>query len=185
MTSTFYRYTRLTTMLALLVTAAACSSDSNPAGSDGSSNNSGGSNGSSSVTNCTTQSNPCMTALIDGTAFTSITTASGIGSYSGGLLAAGGGDANYSLAFALFASNTGSYTIPGNGVNLGKNAILSSARSAASWSASQAGGSGTVTVTSLTSTTVAGTFSFTVIPTAGTGATGNHSITNGTFLVRF
>jgi len=185
MTSTFRHYTRLASIVALLVTAAACSSDSNPAGADGSNNNGGSGSSNSSVTNCTTQTNACMTALIDGAAFTSVTTGSGLGTYSGGLLAVGGSDANYALAFALLATGTGSYSIPGNGISTGKNAVLNSARTQAGWTASGNVGSGNVTITSLTSNTVAGTFNFTVVPTAGTGATGNHSITNGTFFVRF
>jgi hypothetical protein len=185
MTSTFHRYARLTTMLALLVTAAACSSDSNPAGSDGSGTNNGSNTGNSSVTNCTTQSNACMTALIDGRGLTSTNSAAGFGSYGGGLLVVAGGDTSYALAFALFVSSTGSVSIPGSGTNVGKNAQLTSTGSNASWSASASGGSGTVTVTSLTSTTIAGTFNFTVVPVAGTGATGNHAITNGTFFLRY
>src|SRR5437868_1664635 len=104
MTSTFRHYTRLASILALLVTAAGCSSPTDADDSNGNSNNGSGSN--SSVTNCTTQTNACMTALIDGAPFTSITSASGIGSYAGGLLAAGGGDSNYALAFALFINGT-------------------------------------------------------------------------------
>jgi hypothetical protein len=42
-----------------------------------------------------------------------------------------------------------------------------------------------VTITSLTSTSAAGTFTLTLAPTAGTGATGNKVITNGVFNVTF
>lgn len=53
------------------------------------------------------------------------------------------------------------------------------------WVSSLVGGTGTLTLTTLTASRAAGTFSFTGIPSASTGATGNKAVTNGTFDVSF
>ena len=47
------------------------------------------------------------------------------------------------------------------------------------------GGSGSVTITSLSSTAARGNFAFTAPPSAGSGATGNRVITEGVFNVTF
>jgi hypothetical protein len=47
------------------------------------------------------------------------------------------------------------------------------------------GGSGTVTFTTLTQTTAAGTFQFSYLPQAVSGASGTHTVTNGVFNVTF
>jgi hypothetical protein len=55
----------------------------------------------------------------------------------------------------------------------------------ASWTANLTQGSGTVKITSLTSTAVAGNFSFTLVPTSGTAAAGNRVISDGAFNIKF
>jgi Family of unknown function (DUF6252) len=62
---------------------------------------------------------------------------------------------------------------------------LSVSGSAASWASSAISGRGSVTVTSFTSTTAAGTFSLTRDATPGTGATGSKTVANGTFNVTY
>ena len=52
------------------------------------------------------------------------------------------------------------------------------------WNASVAGGSGTVTVLSVSATRVRGTFSFTLVPDTTTGATGTVRVTQGAFDVK-
>ncbi len=50
-----------------------------------------------------------------------------------------------------------------------------------SWSSIGSGGSGTVIITSMTATRVAGTFSAVLVPAAGSSTTGTLVVTNGTF----
>jgi len=52
------------------------------------------------------------------------------------------------------------------------------------WVTSLIGGTGTITFTSVSRTSAAGSFSFTMVPVAGTTASGNKQVT-GTFNVRF
>jgi len=47
------------------------------------------------------------------------------------------------------------------------------------------GGSGTVTVTQLKTVSVAGTFSFTTVPSGGTLATANKTLASGAFNITF
>jgi hypothetical protein len=54
----------------------------------------------------------------------------------------------------------------------------------AGWLTSVAGGSGTITVDAVSRTAVSGSFSFQMVPTAGTPASGNRQI-SGTFNVTF
>jgi hypothetical protein len=47
------------------------------------------------------------------------------------------------------------------------------------------GGGGTVTFTTLTTAAAAGTFQFSYVASATSGATGTHAVTNGVFNVTF
>lgn len=49
------------------------------------------------------------------------------------------------------------------------------------WSSGFSGAAGTVTITSLTSTRMTGTFQFTALPQSGSQASGNRVVTNGSF----
>lgn len=53
------------------------------------------------------------------------------------------------------------------------------------WATTNGGGSGTITVTSWTATTAAGTFSFTLVPSPGTGSAGNLAVAQGFFSVTY
>jgi hypothetical protein len=54
-----------------------------------------------------------------------------------------------------------------------------------SWGAQLNTGSGTVQITALTNSSVAGTFNFVMEPFSGSGATGTKTVTNGTFNLTF
>jgi hypothetical protein len=106
--------------------------------------------------------------------------------FNNGILSIAGGDNRQLLSFAVTANRgSGTYT---TGVIDPNNVVvstLSNVGGAAAWLSGPTFGSGSVTITSLTSTSAAGTFTLTLAPTAGTGATGNKVITNGVFNVTF
>jgi len=63
---------------------------------------------------------------------------------------------------------------------------VTSTTTGAQWTAGGAGGgSGSITLSTLTSTGASGTFSMTLVPLSGSGASGNKVITNGKFNVKF
>ena len=96
-------------------------------------------------------------------------------------IGAGDTGGNRSIGIGFIDAGTGTYPINGTTPT---NAILIEGQQ--TWAASAGvGGSGTITITTLTATRVAGTFSFTAVPNAGTGATGNRVVTNGEFDVEF
>ena len=66
---------------------------------------------------------------------------------------------------------------------LASNAAL--VQGGAAWAANPSGGSGTITVTALTSTRVAGTFQFTGAAVSGTGASATRQVTSGKFDLSF
>jgi Family of unknown function (DUF6252) len=84
-----------------------------------------------------------------------------------------------SLGFA--ASKPGTYSL-GFGNSVAGNAIVT--RGGKSWGSSLQGGTGSVTLTTLTANHVAGTFSFTGVASGG-GATGTTVVTNGKFDITF
>ena len=49
------------------------------------------------------------------------------------------------------------------------------------WTTSATGGTGSVTITSITNTRLRGTFTATLVPLSGTNTTGTVAIANGTF----
>ena len=108
--------------------------------------------------------------------------------YNSALLYCQGYDSNVSgqarqIAFALPFPTVGTQVFGGDG-NVGNLpqaglAIVTPSQRML-WGSEQPGGSGTVTITSLTTASVAGTFSF-VLPSRCCGATGTRTITSGTF----
>jgi hypothetical protein len=85
------------------------------------------------------------------------------------------------VTIGFVAAAPGTFTV---GVTLsGLNAILTSG-GLNSWFANPAGGSGTLTLATLTATGATGTFQFTMVPAAVSGATGNKTV-NGSFNVTF
>ncbi len=152
----------LTLTTVLLLAASACKKDST--GPDGNNGNGNLANGS-------------MSATINGSDWRA--TLSLAGTYSSGILAiAGTNGTSGTLGMALFASGTG--TFPFTAAN-GGNATLTVGSSA--WVASGVTGSGSVTITALSSTGATGTFTLSMVPSGA--ATGNKTVTNGAFNVKF
>jgi hypothetical protein len=123
-----------------------------------------------------------MTASIDGSAWTAIaiTTAT----YSNGVLAIGGADGSNpirSIGLGLVTAGPGTFAI---GALPGAANALVSIGIGPTWTANVIGGSGTITLTALSSTGATGSFSFTAVAAAG-GATGTHTVTSGAFNITF
>jgi len=122
-----------------------------------------------------------MTAVIDGLPWTAIaiTTAA----YNNGTLSIGGADGSNPIRSIGLAVSTGG---PGT---FAMNAVAGAARGLVSigigptWTTAL-GGSGTLTVSTISSTGASGTFSFVATPIAG-GAAGNKNVTSGTFNITF
>lgn len=85
------------------------------------------------------------------------------------------------INFALFGVTT-TGTVP---VGAGAASTITYTDVTKAWVTSLVGGTGSVTITTLTANRAVGTFSFTAIPSANTGATGNKVVTNGSFDVKF
>ena len=130
------------------------------------------------------QTNGDMTAKIDGASFTSVTTLAqrNAGGNAGTIIAVSGADSHGTgLGFAFVDAGVGSYPIGGLTAT---NATVLDATGKV-WTAGATGGSGTLTITALDATHVAGTFAYSAVASAGTGATGTKAVTEGVFDVTF
>ena len=121
-----------------------------------------------------------MTASIDGTAFSG--TLAVQATRSGNLLSISAVGSNTRQLSLNLVGVTAPATIA---IGAGSTSLGQYSTGTQTWVSSLAGGSGSVVLTTLTSTHATGTFSFTAIPSTTTGATGNKAITNGTFDVTF
>jgi hypothetical protein len=120
-----------------------------------------------------------LTATIDGVAYTSNSSVTVVRATDNSLIITGTSSNNRAIKIELPpVTQAGTYDAgPGFGAIVTYNIGLSP------YVTSATGGSGTVTVTSISSTRVAGTFSVTTVGTGGT--VGNRVITNGKFNVKF
>lgn len=123
--------------------------------------------------------NGSMTAQVDGTAWRA---SQGVAATrAAGFVGVGGSASDAStISFAFPDTGPGSFTVASpNGTN------ATYVKSGQGWTAAfGGGGSGTITVTTLTASRVAGTFSFTAPGVVG-GASGNKTVTNGSFDISF
>lgn len=129
------------------------------------------------------QTNGDMTAKIDGASFTSVTTLAQRNTTNAGtIIAISGADAHgVGLGFGFVDAGVGSYPI--GGLTPTNASVLDGTGKV--WTAGAIGGSGTLTVTALDATHVAGTFAYSAVASAGSGATGTKAVTQGVFDVRF
>lgn len=132
-------------------------------------------------------SNGSMSATIGGTSWTASLTVQG--SYNSNVLSFagnGGSGANtYQINITLLnVTAPGTYNF--NAGSIGNIALVTQpGPPVATWNASGLAGSGSVTITSISSSRAQGTFSFTGAASGGTAATGTKAVTNGQFDVRF
>ena len=124
-----------------------------------------------------------MTATIDGASWVATLSVEARRTHSGaaGIISLAGSNNNgLGLGVAFPDSGVQSYTL--GGFHPSNATIL---QGASAWVANVTGGSGTVTVTALDATHVAGTFAFNAVPTPGTSASGTKHVTNGHFDIPF
>jgi hypothetical protein len=125
-----------------------------------------------------------MSAVIDGTQWTAdaqhivVERTTGPG---GTIISLAGANTNLNLGLAF--PDSGAKTYQMGPPAFASNAIL--LQGAAAWVANPSGGNGTITVTALTNTRVAGTFQFSGSPVSGSGATATRQVTNGKFDLTF
>lgn len=129
------------------------------------------------------QTNGDMTAKIDGASFTSVATlAQRNVTNAGTIIAISGADAHGTgLGFGFVDAGVGTYTV--GGLTPTNATVLDGTGKV--WTAGATGGSGTLTVTALDATHVAGTFAYSAVASAGSGATGTKAVTQGVFDVTF
>ncbi len=122
-------------------------------------------------------------AVIDGTSWTSSSILVNLGaahSQTGTYVLTGGGTTGYSIVIALFnLAGPGTYPL-GVGLSVAGGTVTVSDAGGAGWSTPLSGVAGTITITDLSDTHIAGTFSFQATPISG-GATGTRSVTEGAF----
>lgn len=157
------------------------SGSSSGTGSSGGTGGSGGSGGSGGGSGGSGPNQGTVTAVIDGVPYTGVVRAAT--SQSGIFAVAAMNDSNVGFGFgglAVAGTTSISATSP-------TNALLTSGSTVPqmSWFASTSGGSGTLTISTITATGATGTFQFTMPPTPGSGASGTRSVTNGSFTVTF
>jgi hypothetical protein len=127
-----------------------------------------------------------VTASVSGSAFTGITPAGGATRVPNALVLFGQSTDDTTLTIsttdAVGTTTVGEGLINGTSIQL---QTRSCTQGTGLWTASITGGSGTITVTSVTAAGASGTFSGTLLAQPGTGATGTKTITNGQFNVTF
>jgi len=164
----------------LIVLLAACGGGGDTTSPSGGNQNPGGSTGTSQ-----------MTATINGQAFAASAiggvVAAQIDATSGGYLVAGLEitGAGRAITFTLNGiSGPGTYPLGVDGVSVAGGFGSVTVNSSNLWNTGLTGGSGTITITSLTTKHIAGSFTFTASAASGT-ATGTQSVTNGSFDAAF
>ena len=169
------RYASLLPLIGILL-AAACGGGTTGPDDDGDDNgNDGNNNGNTSG----------MSATIDGQAWSASpgagsVTAIQFAPQSGGYILGGiGTGAAASLTFTInFITKPGTYPLGVDGVSV--QGGFAGLTGGGTWLTPISGAAGTITITTLTTTRIAGTFNFTATPSGG-GATGTRTITNGQF----
>jgi len=144
-------------------------------GSDSSASTDPNANGSAGVTNGT------FTATINGTNWSAVGKVAVTRSAS--IISIAGGSLSYVVSFGTGTANVAG-VFPLTYLNPSGALAIVSNTSGASWSTALPGGTGTLTITALTATRVAGTFVFDAPSASGSG-NGTLHVTNGKFDVTF
>jgi hypothetical protein len=123
-----------------------------------------------------------MSATIAGTAWSG--TLAVQASRAGNVFSLSGTNGTYQVQITIpNVTAAGTYNV-GTG-NLGIAQVIQVTAGFSAWTSALVGGTGTVTITSLTAEGASGTFSFNGIASPGTPATGTRAVTNGAFNVSF
>jgi hypothetical protein len=144
----------------------------------------GGSSGDSITGNNPGTGSGPLSATIDGKAWASVVPAA---IFKNNIVSIAGLDAalTTTVSFAFGATGTGTYSLaPSNSVGGLGLVVKTSGTTSQSWGTALSGGSGSVTLTTLTANHVVGTFAFDAVPSSA-GATGTVHVTNGKFDITF
>jgi hypothetical protein len=131
-----------------------------------------------------------MSANVSGTNFTAtclltVTSTAGVVAVGGTNVSSSNKTNFIDLTFAVATTTTGTFSFSGSSNPPNPNNGAVSIGGSQFWEvgSTDAGSSGTVTITTLTATRVAGTFSFTMV--AGPGGSGTKTVSNGKFDITF
>ena len=161
-------------VFALMVQTIACGGD-NPGGPSGSGSGSGGSSGS--------MNRGTVTAIIDGVSYTGVVNAASVIGAGNVNIASNNAALTLAISFAARAA-VGTTVINSTSTTVLNVITTNGTTPTGSWAASALGGSGSLTIATLTSSSVSGTFNFVAVPApppSGLGATGTKTVTNGSF----
>ena len=142
-----------------------------------------GSDSGNSLTGTNPTGSGPLSATIDGKAWASAVPAA---IYRNNIVSIAGIDAalTTTLSFAFAATGPGTFSIaPGNQTG-GLGLVVKTGATSQTWGSALTGGSGSVTLTTLTANHVVGTFAFDAVPSGG-GATGTVHVTGGKFDITF
>jgi hypothetical protein len=136
--------------------------------------------GSSKITGTNNSASGPMSATIDGQAWASPVPQA---VYKGNILSVAGIDLGITAAvsFASAVSGTGTYSLSYGNQLAGSGGVSKGGKG---WTSGLQGGTGTLTLTTLTANHVAGTFAFDAVAASG-GATGTVHVTDGKFDITF
>jgi hypothetical protein len=162
-------------LIGLLVVSVACGGGNSGAPS-------GSGSGSGSGSNLGT-----VNATVDGVAYNGIVNAASV--VNGTLnIASNSADRTVAVSFALKSVAVGTTPVSPNS-ELSMNVLTTTGTTTiGSWAAAGTFGSGSLTISTLSSTRVTGSFFFNAVPVPGAGggaATGTKAVTNGTFTANF
>ena len=165
-------------VFALAVLMMACGGDNpaGPTGGSGSGSGSGGSGGSGGTRGT-------VTATVDGVAYTGAVNAASVNPSGNLNVASNNAALTLSVNFAARAA-VGTTNINSTSTTVMNVITTNGTTVTGSWAASALGGSGSLTIATLTSSSVSGTFSFTALP-ASAGTVGTKTVTNGSFNATF
>ncbi len=140
----------------------------------------GGSSSTSLTGNNNNNSSGPMRATIDGAAWSSLLPSA---SWRNNLVVIAGVDnaLTTTVSIGFGAANAGTYSIGFGNSIAGTGIVIKGGKS---WGSSLQGGTGSVTLTTLTANHIVGTFAFSAVASGG-GATGTSVVTNGQFDITF
>ncbi|HKT79912.1 MAG TPA: DUF6252 family protein [Vicinamibacterales bacterium] len=163
---------KLCLVAAILIASISCGGgdDGGPADPSGGSGSGSGSKGT-------------VTALIEGVSYSGAVNSAKI--TNGTLnIASNSSDLTRAIAFALKNAAVGTYSTPNSEVSFTVQ-VTNGATVTGAWGAGGQLGSGTLTISSISSSSVSGTFNFVGIVPAGSPGTGTKTVTNGSFSATF
>jgi hypothetical protein len=126
-----------------------------------------------------------LSASINGSSWLGTDGAKATRTVAGGdtIISFGGANSNESIILGLAFTDSGPRTYLIGGFDEPSNALIE--EGAKGWAANVAGGSGSITIDTISATRLTGTFMFNAVPVSGSGASGDEAVTNGKFALSF